>query len=757
MKKTSILLVFILTIMSGTAYASILGEDVSSNVYKLAEDVYYSKNVFYNSQQSGVGYQTENYIEYKANPGSLGVVTYTNQLYGSRNIEEAIKYHNDRNESVIAGINADFFSLRTGVPLGVVIKEGRVICNDEASPAVGINPDGTAFFGTPDISFMLNSGGTSFPVAFLNKMRQPYSIYMQTQDFSYNTKTSGGNGTNVILQINEGDFIIGTTLSATVIDVQRTDQSIPIEPDQIVLTVDHGAGGNLVANVDSLQVGMQVSITTNVSDRRFERVMYATGGEDYLVRQGEAMTSFKMAAGAAPRTAIGMKWDGTIILYSIDGRQAGHSYGVQMATLAKRMKELGCVEALNLDGGGSTSTAVLYPGDFKTSIVNSPSDGNLRKCATYIFIINKGDWTGQLSNLHLYPNVSDVLSGATVNYSVTGTDPAYYPVSVDGEAEFSTDSGESAAYGNSVRAVGNGTVNVSAKIGEAAGNAIINVYDKITDLQVYNFHTGSIIGQRITLKPGQTLNLYALAYSGRKQLISDNTCYSWTLEGDIGTIDAQGNFTAGVRIGSGYIYVRAAGVTKSVAVSVFGEEVFSDISENWAHDIIIDMYDRGIVTGSYDDLGRRVFLPQSNITRAELAVIIARYLQIDTALYNNYAIPYEDTSKIPDWALPSVKALYAAEIMKGQQNNGRVYFEPFVNLTRAEAFTSIGRIIADDSDSGSILPFTDQKDIPDWALPYCKKMAASGIISGYADNTLLPKNNITRAEITKLISMLKVN
>ena len=92
-----------------------------------------------------------------------------------------------------------------------------------------------------------------------------------------------------------------------------------------------------------------------------------------------------------------------------------------------------------------------------------------------------------------------------------------------------------------------------------------------------------------------------------------------------------------------------------------------------------------------------------------------------------------------------------------QNNYGKIYFEPSRNLTRAEAFTSIGRLIADDSDSGSILPFTDEQDIPDWALAFCKKMTAIGIISGYEDGTLLPKNYITRAEITKLISMLKVN
>ena len=756
MRKISILLVILMT-FSNTALASVLGEDVSSVTYELARDVYYSKNVFYNTVQSGVGYQTENYIQYKPNSGTTSVVTYGNQLYGSRTIAEAVKYHNDRNESVIAGINADFFSLRTGVPLGVVIKEGRVICNDEASPAVGFRADGTAFFGTPAISFNLQGEGVSFPISFLNKVRQPYCIYMQTQDFSYNTKTSDGNGSNVVLQIIEGDFILGTTLKARVVDIQHTDKAVPIEPGQIVLTVDFKAPQMYIDNLDLLSIGMEINISTNASDKRFEQAIYATGSEDYLVSNGQALTTFKMAAGAAPRTAIGLKADGSIVLYTIDGRQSGYSYGVQMATLAKRMQELGCIEAINFDGGGSTSTAVLYPGDFDTQIVNKPSDGALRKCATYIFLINSAEWTGQLSNLHLYPPVLDVLSGATVSYNLRGTDSGYYPVLVSSEGEFSTNSAESVAVGNSVRAVGSGTVNVTARIGEATGSAVINVYDQITDLAVHDYDTGNIIGQRITLKPGQVLNMYALAYSGKKQLVSDNSCYTWTVEGGIGEIFGQGSFRASSLNGVGYIYVRAGGLTRTVSIIVEGQEVFSDIGDHWARKIILEMYDKGIITGSFDEYGNRVYYPQLNITRAELAVIIARYLGIDIESYRSYAVPYEDISQIPDWALPAVKALYAREIMKGQYNYGKVYFEPYVNLTRAEAFTSIGRLIADDSDSGSILPFTDEADIPDWALPFCKKMTASGIISGYADNTLLPKNHITRAEIAKLISMLQVN
>lgn len=68
-----------------------------------------------------------------------------------------------------------------------------------------------------------------------------------------------------------------------------------------------------------------------------------------------------------PRTAIGWRPDGKIILVVVDGRQKS-SVGMTMDELAGLMLEMGCAQAMNLDGGGSTTMAI------KNRIVNSPSD-----------------------------------------------------------------------------------------------------------------------------------------------------------------------------------------------------------------------------------------------------------------------------------------------------------------------------------------------------------------------------------------------
>lgn len=71
-----------------------------------------------------------------------------------------------------------------------------------------------------------------------------------------------------------------------------------------------------------------------------------------------------------PRTAVGRKADGTVLLVAVDGRNK-QAAGLSMFELRQLMAALGCVDAINLDGGGSTTMVV------RGTVVNHPSDNNL--------------------------------------------------------------------------------------------------------------------------------------------------------------------------------------------------------------------------------------------------------------------------------------------------------------------------------------------------------------------------------------------
>jgi exopolysaccharide biosynthesis protein len=89
-----------------------------------------------------------------------------------------------------------------------------------------------------------------------------------------------------------------------------------------------------------------------------------------------------------PRTAIGIDRDtGEVLMLLIDGRQS-FSRGYTMVELAELMQDLGADEALNLDGGGSSTMVARGPSG-GMGVVNSPSDGAERMVANAIEVTYK--------------------------------------------------------------------------------------------------------------------------------------------------------------------------------------------------------------------------------------------------------------------------------------------------------------------------------------------------------------------------------
>ncbi|MFQ9125934.1 MAG: phosphodiester glycosidase family protein [Butyricicoccaceae bacterium] len=92
-------------------------------------------------------------------------------------------------------------------------------------------------------------------------------------------------------------------------------------------------------------------------DPAWGEVEYAVGGK-LLIDDGTVTTSgIDAASSRRARSAIGVKSDGTVVLYEIDGNQSSVSTGLTAAELGEELKELGCVRALCLDGGGSSAMA----------------------------------------------------------------------------------------------------------------------------------------------------------------------------------------------------------------------------------------------------------------------------------------------------------------------------------------------------------------------------------------------------------------
>ncbi|MDO4621288.1 MAG: phosphodiester glycosidase family protein, partial [Lachnospiraceae bacterium] len=102
-----------------------------------------------------------------------------------------------------------------------------------------------------------------------------------------------------------------------------------------------------------------------------DQIEHAVSGAQILIRDGKIQTSLKTSANNGyPETCVGITEDGQVVFMAIDGRQEPFSAGGSAAEFAMIMYEAGCVYALGLDGGGSTTFAAKQEGADHVSVVN---------------------------------------------------------------------------------------------------------------------------------------------------------------------------------------------------------------------------------------------------------------------------------------------------------------------------------------------------------------------------------------------------
>ncbi len=112
-------------------------------------------------------------------------------------------------------------------------------------------------------------------------------------------------------------------------------------------------------------------------------VAEAVAGRQWLVRDGKQIKQNTEQLSA--RTAIGLKADGTLVAFVVNGKT--NSYGVTINDMSELMFSLGCVNAINLDGGGSSLFATQRAGSSDLTIRNSPSDSNGERAVTSTLLL----------------------------------------------------------------------------------------------------------------------------------------------------------------------------------------------------------------------------------------------------------------------------------------------------------------------------------------------------------------------------------
>lgn len=231
----------------------------------------------------------------------------------------------------------------------------------------------------------------------------------------------------------------------------------------------------------------------------------------------------------ASRTAIGIKADGTVVMLMVDGRQAPYSVGMTMAEVGAAMEALGCVQAVNLDGGGSSTFATQREGEPENEATAGltlrcrPSDGYERKVSNTIMVLSNAEPTGKFDHAVLTPNNEVYTPGSTVQFVAAGVDAAGSSADVPEDAVWTVLSGDGRidADGAYTATDGCGEVIVGLQInGETVGKTAIQIQwpDKL------DFTNSSV-----SIDFGQTSDLtFKPTWQGREVRYKDGD-FAWTL------------------------------------------------------------------------------------------------------------------------------------------------------------------------------------------------------------------------------------
>ena len=550
------------------AASDALGNDLTSRDTLLNEKTQLSTNVFWSSSSSDL--RTENLITYMPNKAVTPIVTFGDVLTDKSKVSTMAKQLEEQGYRVVAGINGDFYNVGTGLPIGIVVTDGLLRSSDAGYYAVGFRKDGSAVLGKPGVKVTADFGykdaasgiRITRQLAGVNKARvSAGGIYLYTYEF--NDRHTTGNteaGIDVICSVEDGQLAIGDTLTLRVEQVVEAAAATAIREGQVVLSVNLKSDAYHVNALRYVPVGAEINVDVTAASDEWNDVDYAVGALYSLVENGAAVSGLQ--AGAAPRTAVGQRADGSLVFYTIDGRKPGHSIGASMSQVAARLIELGCETALCLDGGGSTTLSITEPDELAAKTVNKPSEGSERAVTNHIFLVADNEPSGRLSHFYVSADYDYVLAGSKVNISAAAVDTNFIPM----EKRYDLWASDGELDGNVLTTPSRGgDITVTAESGSKHGETTVHAIKTPDSVSIRN-SSGTVL-KELTVSPGSTTALTAAAVYSHLPLKADPEAFTWTVEGNIGTIDQQGRFTAATP-GTGTITASAGGQSATVNVTV---------------------------------------------------------------------------------------------------------------------------------------------------------------------------------------------
>lgn len=318
---------------------------------------------------------------------------------------------------VLAGINGDFFDTSAGGSLGLAIAEGRLMMSSEfpGSFVLAFDPSGAPRIGRPELTLQFSASrkgeavidwtdipalnglrsdvapGRSSPAnAF--RARQDNDLVLYTADWYRSTMQPDG---GYEIAFSAGDALkpqgqwqgavtrIYGQSKVTLAGEADVPQGMPLGDKTMVLS----ATGESIPLLRRIRKGDDIHIRTAISEGWKDIALAMGGGRPdggpLLVWQGQpqpdgtGLDDYVYFYGAHARTAVGIREDDSSFFLTCDGYRPGEAEGLTIAELRQVMLDLGAHQALNLDGGPSSTMIVRQGGGL--SLLSDSRRGRTRE------------------------------------------------------------------------------------------------------------------------------------------------------------------------------------------------------------------------------------------------------------------------------------------------------------------------------------------------------------------------------------------
>lgn len=812
------------TVLPVTAYAIPYDEYMSgryeyTNVtYNLAPGLKYTETLTENAKY---GVERSYIYEYTPMQGTAIVPSYGSYVYGTESLGTITKELEQDGKRVVGGINGDFYIMSTGVPLGAMIVDGEIVTSDSGYTAMGFDAYGNAFISKPNLVTSITGENVSVNVGHINKTPYEYSLYLLTDKFDQTTRSAKPASEYILVPYSaeevfasaeqvlpeeegkkyvyvyadvpsdttdqpayyakrytvcDAKLTVGCSINVVVSEIKENSTNSEIPAGCFVLTAENNNQLYLTA---AIKKGAELTVSVS-GEAGWDQAVNAIGVYGgYILRDGEYCDDVEIDhyPYANPRTAAGITADGKVIFYCVDGRQDS-SGGLRIDQLSHELKNLGCVTAINLDGGGSTTAYAALPGDKTSTLKNSPSGIFERKTANSILFVNTLSSSGVPAHYNIIPEKPYVMAGGS-KYTLgkpVATDYVMYPVELpeDLKYEYYTDPQQT----DSVIVDGNTFVS-----GNICGN--VNIYVRIYEGDTYTQHpAGSIcvlfepqyfsVGEaEYEISPFESLQLSLNASYHTAQIYYDKDSLRWSIPGTVigreqlyadGFYDiAQGETLESEKLSINSdlvitpkthgetLEVKAKFGSLEAPVSVKVKEFpYNDSFGHWSAPYLYEIFEYGLMQGEPDG-DKTAFRPERTLTKTEFLIILARVLD-----------PYVDMDAAEGFEIvetqPPVVDPYAPVVAENTVET--VPNMPETEMPDDTATEYIPGLFPVEYPESVLSDYADAAEIPEWAIKYYESLSFSGLLDviAVADETgakyLHPNQPITRLEVLRTLGAL---